>query len=199
MNTVKAYILSVVSAILLTSCSMETAHIFEKPEPMTPLITVAEITVNSEKRAQYDTLYIGDTLQISVALDPFYNTITHFDIDTDRKMVTDSIFSDYDYGTYCDSVLSDKEKGKYVFKGMEPSLGVFVPRMQFVAVKKTTRKTGPVTIGIMLTTDMDTTSLPNHCVRAFSFHVTDRPVPEQETIDEKIDRLIKEEAARMSK
>lgn len=164
------------------------------PEAMSPLITVAEYAVNSSKPACGDTLYVGDTLQISVALDPFYNTIQHFDVQIDERYMSDSIFFIEDYLSYCDTVLSRPDSGKYYFKDMVPSLGVFVPRMQFIAHKSPDPDSTYVAVGISMTTDVDTSKTSNVCTKTFKVRILNRPVPdsEDESIDEKVDRLIRE-------
>lgn len=163
-------------------------------EAMSPLITVAEYTVNSSKPACGDTLYIGDTLQISVALDPFYNTIQHFDIDIDKKYMQDSIFFIEDYLAYCDTFKSVPDSGLYFFKDMVPSLGVFVPRMQFIAIKSPKPDSTYIPIRISLTTDVDTSKTSNICTKIFKVRILENePVNEKnESLDDKVDRLIRE-------
>lgn len=185
-------LLSIWLIALLSACDKIDKIILT--EAMSPLITVAEYTVNSSKPAYGDTLYIGDTLQISVALDPFYNTIQHFDIDIDKRYMQDSIFFIEDYLAYCDTFLSKPDSGLYYFKDMVPSLGVFVPRMQFIATKSPKPDSTYIPIRISLTTDVDTSQTSNVCTKTFNVRILENESVDEgnESLDDKVDRLIRE-------
>ncbi len=169
------------------------------PEPMTPIITVADYAVNSVKPAYGDTLYVGDTLQISVALDPCYNTIQRFDVEIDKRYMRDSILFLYDYLSFCDTIRSKPDSGIYYFKDMVPSLGVFVPRMQFIAEKSPVPDSTRIPITISLTTDVDSTKVSNVCTHTFEVLILDYPeITEDDPVDARIEELIRRERKRLS-
>lgn len=171
-------LLTATAALSLNACGLgsgareaaETVEIEAEKDTtpaLPPIITVAEVSVNSIKR-DCDTIRMGDTIQISAALDPLYNTITAFDVRFGKREFEDSIFSAYDYRTFCDTLRSDPASGHYEFRDMEPFLGVFIPRMQFRPLRPTRRK--PYRIALELTTDVDSAA-GNKCVREFSVWV----------------------------
>lgn len=141
-------VLSVLMSLLLGSCT----NGFEK---QSPYIQIFDSKINGADFAHNDTLFIGDTLQIYAALNPYYNKLVEFDISCDRNYIKDSVFSDADFQTYCDVSQSNRSEGKYVFKDLNAGDILFINPIQFIALNARNPDTDDVKITFSLESDVD--------------------------------------------
>lgn len=123
-----------------------------------PEIALTCIAINSDT-LEYDdvldTLYVGDTLQLSALLNPYYNKLVSFEISVDRNYLKDSIFTKKDYEEFCDTEKSDPTKGYYKFKGMNTSEMMFIQKMQFIALQTRNPESERLPLEFILTSDLD--------------------------------------------
>ena len=141
-------VLSILMSLLLGSC----INGFEK---QSPYIQVLDSKINSADFAHHDTLFIGDTLQIYAALNPYYNKLIEFDISCDRNYIKDSVFSDADFEKFCDVSQSNRSEGKYVFKDLNAGDILFINPIQFIALNARNPDTDDVKITFSLESDVD--------------------------------------------
>lgn len=141
-------VLSILISLFLGSC-------IDGFEKHSPYIQVCDSKINSADFAHNDTLFIGDTLQIYAALNPYYNKLVEFDISCDRNYIKDSVFSDADFQTYCDVSQSNRSEGKYVFKDLNAGDILFINPIQFIALNARNPDTDDVKITFSLESDVD--------------------------------------------
>ncbi|NCC99523.1 MAG: hypothetical protein EOL95_07470 [Bacteroidia bacterium] len=155
-------VFSVLVSLLLGSCTSE----FSKHSPY---IQVYDSKINNADFAHNDTLFIGDTLQIYAALNPYYNKLVEFNISCDRNYLKDSVFTDEDFETYCDVSKSNRSSGKYVFKNLNAGDILFINPIQFIAINAKNPDTDDIKITFSLESDVDLESTYNPF--AFSLNV----------------------------
>lgn len=168
MKKIPFFLLSVsLLAANLASCTTE-------PAVHSPVINIGQPYINSTAVEKIDTLFVGDTLQFNVLLNPYYNTITDFKVTLDRTYVKDSIFTQSDYEKYCDTSLSSKESGRYIFKGLAAGEMMILP-LQFIGRQPRTPDTEKVNIMLSLRSDAELDTEFNPYNFEFYVQVVNKP------------------------
>lgn len=163
----KVLLLAAVATItLLASCNKKNEH---SPEISFGTITVNNVTMNS------DIIHVGDTVRIPLMLNPYiYNSLTNFNVNTDRSFLKDSVFSYEEFVALCNTAASDMSKGSYVFKPLGVGTAVVISPMHIIAKKSPNSEDKTVLLQLQVTNDSSFSGEYNPVTYSFKFRVYEK-------------------------
>lgn len=169
----KIFSVAVIMMLLaLTSCK-------DKGTYSSPKITFVEILIN-DKKAEESVMCVGDTLKIGMALSSYYNRLTYFNVTTDRSYIKDSIFSDADFATLCNTEASDRSTGRYVFKTFDEGTAIIINKAMFIATKSPNSSDKSVLLQFDLKNDSPLSDEFNPISYRFKFKIVEKESSEEE-------------------
>lgn len=174
----KKFTIALAAVLLLTTlaaCKKKTEH--------SPTITFGKITVNNEL-VEENIVHVGDTIRFYMVLDAYTNTLTNFNVNTDRSFLKDSVMSAADFATFCNTEQSDKSKGIYVFNNLGAGTSLVLNPLHIVAVKSPNSDDKAVTLEFQLKNDSSFGEEYNPVSYKFKFKVLEKEENKDENTDE---------------
>ncbi len=168
----KVLILVAVSAMtILASCNKKNEH--------SPSISFGTVTVNNAPM-EGNIIHVGDTVKIPLMLNPYFNSLTNFNVITDRSFLKDSVFSATEFVELCNTAASDKSRGVYVFKALGAGTALVISPMYIIPKKSPNSDDKTVTLQLQVKNDSSFSGEFNPVTYTFQFKVYEKEANKDE-------------------
>jgi len=159
-------ILTILTAVVFAACKGSAVR---SPE------IIFNATLLNGKVPASDTVYVGDTVQFYMILQPYYDRLTYFRAEFDHSYFKDSLFSDDDYKKLCDQSSSKRAESYYVFNDLGNGTALYLDPGKLIAKKSPDSESKSVAVKFYLKSSADLKDEYNPYYVKLSFKILDKP------------------------